>query len=113
MVFLAFRPLALSNKSRGENAKNSNFNELLLQTIRLCLCCQEEETLGTSTPALGFLTRQILALSLFALLLHLVFSFSPPPLPLLCFLTADVTQRTATLAIHSEEPATVSNSSLD
>lgn len=79
VVFLAFRPLALSNKSRGEGAKNSNFNELLLQTIRLCLCCQEEETLGTSTPALGFLTRQILALSLFALLLHLVFSFSPPP----------------------------------
>lgn len=105
--------------------KNSNFCELLLQTIRSCLCCHEGETLGANTPACKCLIRWILACGLFALLLHLVFvCFSPssPSLPLslhpilltlLFFHTADVTQKTATMAIHSEEPATVSNCSLD
>lgn len=105
--------------------KNSNFCELLLQTIRSCLCCHKGETLGANTPACKCLIRWILACGLFALLLHLVFvCFSPssPSLPLslhpilltlLFFHTADVTQKTATMAIHSEEPATVSNCSLD
>lgn len=76
-------PSCFEQQKSWRGCKKQQFNELLLQTIRLCLCCQEEETLGTRTPALGFLTRQILALSLFALPLHLVFFFSsllPPSL---------------------------------
>lgn len=40
-------------------------------------------------------------------------SVSTPYFVLSVFFTADVTQKTATLATHSEEPVIVSNSTLD